>query len=314
MVRDLELLRRGYRWANVQVKGGGVSDMIAIRRWDLRFIVLVLLGSACGEAESPTLERQYLDCNGMSNSRYSIGAGEQRAFDYQVFLDSSSNQKWSWVINWDDLVRPPDRLDATLYSSDGLIVPASEITRTDGDVYVLLTVGDFLREPGKVDATPWQLVVSGDGVTPGEQRGFTLAALFDNSGWSLETSFSSGGAPLAAPNPPSVKLSSGQPLVVTGKVAVWTFEGLTDLTDFYVRVDLPSQLCKAPLMQQMFDDGTNGDATANDGVFTATIADTIDIGAYTVTIWAGGPTAGFPDPRFNGESVELRADTQVLVQ
>jgi len=233
------------------------------------------------------------------------------------------DRRLSFFLSW---VTPrPGRLSLAVRSSDGAAVPAAGpgVRVHQGNTYTILTVEpSFLKQAGKVGATPWTIEITGN-LQPGESEKLQYSVIVDS----------------ALRLRPSVEAAvnwTGKPLLLTARLTA-AGRPIPGLTTVSVQVTRPqggrgnwfaknkvtaAQLAKVPLLRgserlsitqrraiaiadvlkvpfpgrtkgeviRLYDDGTHGDAKAKDGVYTGVWNDTRTEGTYAFHFTANGPT------------------------
>ena len=251
-----------------------------------------------------------------------INAGQQLSRKVMI---NQYDRKVSFFLSWESPIQ--NRLDFEVRTSDGLKVPLSMsdagVSFHQGKTYKVLTVDrTFLRRPGKVGSTPWTLDIRPIGLSQGERENFQYSVIMD-SALKMETSFdsesyhvgdtmvvmskmSAGGRPILGLTDVSVKVTRAEEglnnWLSSYKVSAKELEKIPGirqdetlsrltrkalyLTDIK-KIVFPGRT--SPSTFRMYDDGSRGDAAANDGIYTARITDTSQEGTFSFHIRASGP-------------------------
>jgi len=244
---------------------------------------------------------------------------------------SPHDRKVSFFLSW----RTPatNRLNLELLSSDNQPVPESTagVYIRRGKSFTIITIDEaFLNQPGKVGAAPWTLNISADGLKEGEKEPFQysvimesdlkLKAILETDQWStgskvkVRASIRENNRPVTGMS--DVYLDTLRPSQGIGswyanntlpdgdikKLAeVATKDPLSPLARkaLYLRDNMGVKFPTLDVLptKQLYDDGTHGDRTANDGVYTNIFEKTEIDGAYTWRVRASGelPTGGVFD-------------------
>ncbi len=242
------------------------------------------------------------------------------------------DQKISFYLSW--VTTLESRLDLTIYSSDSQIVPIDdpEISYHYGDTFLIITLNPgFLQKSGKLGSSPWKVEIIGKGLEKGEQEKYHFSVI-SKSGVKLNPILQA--LPLSTGTNIIVKaeiLEKGKPIIDLKNVFVkvsrpeesignWLSkyrvdaEKLNEVPRKYKQETLPLWYRKArylvdiqkedfPLRTdvdtiQLFDDGTHGDETADDGIYTNVFTNTLIEGTYTFHFYATGHTHdGYPFER-----------------
>ncbi|MCH8060931.1 MAG: VWA domain-containing protein [Chloroflexi bacterium] len=209
----------------------------------------------------------------------------------------------SFYLSW--ATHQQGRLGLTIRSSDGAVLPSSGtgLRVHEGETYRILTVQQaFLELQGKVGTNPWTIEIDTGGLGDGEREHYQYSVLID-SGLLMQTAVE----PALFTTGDTVTLTAkltdrGEPILGVTDVQV-TFTGPEDgLGNWFAKntvtqaeleripkkveeetlpdlvrkfrflresrsVALPGRT--APRTLKLYDDGTHGDAVANDGVYTA---------------------------------------------
>lgn len=234
----------------------------------------------------------------------------------------------SFYLSW---VRPMKKgLALTIRSSDGeavpLTLPMTGVHFHQGKTYKIVTVDrSFLRLPAKVGAASWKIEIDTDRLESGEKEHYQYSVIMD-SGLKMETGFDKKSYRTGQPITIRVKISEAGGLP-TGPVDIHAEvtrpeEGIGNwyaahkvgseellkipgrqgdehlsplqrkalfLADVR-KVSFPART--KPVTLKLHDDGTGGDAIANDGIHTIRFIDTKKEGTYSFRIRAMGTTKG----------------------
>lgn len=219
------------------------------------------------------------------------------------------------------------RLGLTVKTSDGMNISpgATGVQFHQGSTYNILTVNlAYLQLPGKVGNTPWKIEINPIGLKPGEQENYQYSVIV-NSGLKMKTAFDKKSYGTGDPITITAKITDlGHP--VTGLTDVYVkiirpedgggnwysinkvseaelkkipekfgHEKLSPLhrkaiflTDFR-KVSFPKWM--DPSTIRLYDDGTHGDISAGDAIYTNRFTDTVKEGTYSFYFRASGATA-----------------------
>lgn len=228
----------------------------------------------------------------------------------------------SVVVTW--RTRQAKQVDVSLRASDGTSVPTSGagVRRHDGETYTVWTLDRaFLGAPGKVARTPWQIELAVPKAERAEPVHYTvlmdsdLKLAVDFGPQRLATGIrprltarlSAGGKPVAGAE---VRVSAARPTAsfgswlaerkVTdpvmggGSITGGKLDGLSPLAR-KLRFLVDRQGMALPGLERsslkLVDDGTQGDARAGDGVYTARAADLRVDGRHAWHVVAEGKTS-----------------------
>ncbi|MGA1864069.1 MAG: choice-of-anchor X domain-containing protein [bacterium] len=237
------------------------------------------------------------------------------------------DQKVSVYLSWK--TSDPDRLGLTVTTPDNEPIPTdgSGVSFHQGDNYKILTVDrSFLQENGKVG--PWLIRIEANNVPNGENEHYQYSVIVD-SDLKMETGFDKNEYHVGDTIILSAKITvSGQPVtgledvsvLITGpeegignwfaanKVGSADLQKVPDsrggeellpferkaqfLTDFRL-VPFPGPT--APYTLTLYDDGTHGDAIAEDGIYTNNFSNTTKEGTYSFYFRASGQMDGVTD-------------------
>lgn len=263
----------------------------------------------------------YLDLQPITDPFGTIKAGQQHS--HQSLITSHAD-KVSFFLSWASATA--GQLGLIVRAADGQSVPQSGagIQRHTGDTHVLLTVDKtFLQQPGKIGDSPWTLEINANDLSTEQvkyQYSVFSASSLKMSPQVKAAKFTTGvNLTLSA----AITLA-GQPVTGLSEVKVRVNRPSEGLGNWYAahkvtRAELdkipmqintetlPMNFRKAryliehrkvafPARQdagalQLYDDGTHGDARADDGIYTITYNDTSKEGNYVFHFSAAGSTA-----------------------
>ncbi len=276
---------------------------------------------------------------------------------------SPLDRKVSFFVSW----KTPEanRLKLELLSSDNhpVLENVAGVDIRRGQSYTIVTIDEtFLNQSGKVGTMPWTLNITANNLKKGEKEHFQYSVVMDSElkmKAMLETEEWGTGskvkvrASIREKNRPvtgllHVYLDTLRPSQGIGS---WYAKNILTKNDMkklaeVTRKDPLSPLARKALYlqenmgvkfptlnvlptKQLFDDGTHGDRTANDGIYTNIFDDTVIDGAYTWRVRASGnlPAGGVferetlvkkhipavPDSENSKVSVARLADKQIAI-
>jgi len=251
------------------------------------------------------------------------------SFDRKLIREvhlSEHDQKVSFYLGW---VKPQIKgLCMRIRSSDGDIVPVTgpEVIYHQGATHEILTVKkEFLRRAGKVGPKPWQVEIDGSGLAKGTSEKCQYAVISDSNlrmkvhveipsietakRITLKAELLEAGKPMKGLKSIHVRVSRPQQGIGNwyskNKITPATMKKISTKKS---QEKLPPRLQKAMYLAEvrkakflgpidsgevkLFDDGTHGDAKANDGIYTATFENTKIEGSYAFHFVAEGLTRG----------------------
>ena len=254
-----------------------------------------------------------------------IGVGETKAYPVQV---TEHDTKLTFYVSWQTLQR--GLLDLAIYASNGdqLWPPTKKTTKgvkvVNGTTYRIVTVDrKALTVPGRIGPNPWKLVVKSSRQRNEKPEPFQYSVLLvsglkfhaklDRKQYAvgdtitMSAQLREGRRPIAGLKDVTVtitapedgrgnwlsthEVSARQLAQVPAKkgsepLAPFVRKGLY-LTDI-AGIPFPGQ--QAALVVRLYDNGTHGDSTANDGVYVNQFAKTHKEGTYAFHFHAKGPT------------------------
>ncbi len=230
----------------------------------------------------------------------------------------------SWVTS------QPNRLGLKVKTSDGAYIPITATAATPGihyhagNTYKILTVDEsFLRARGKVGPTPWKIEIDAGRMSSNESENYQYSVIL-NSNLKMATGFdkttygtgdsitltakiTEAGRPVTGLS--NVKVAVARPGESLGnwyaanKVTAENIEQIPEKKDnetlsllqrktLYLTDILKLSLAGAfsPATTRLYDDGSHGDALADDGIYTNRYIDTVKEGTYSFFFQAGGGT------------------------
>lgn len=242
----------------------------------------------------------------------SVSAGETKSHPLVI---NGQDHKISFHLSW--TTPQTDRLSIHLKASDGSSVESETagVRIHAGPTYRIITVDEaFLAQPGKVTAEPWRLEVEGAGVPAEENERYQYSVIVDSAvkmrAWldkkrprtgdviTLTARATEASTALTTLDAVEVKLTrpsnglgnwfathkispaaldkvppniSGENLPPIQRKAMY----LTEVD----QVALPGR--EAVVTLPMYDDGTHGDVSANDGLYTTQYSETVREGTYS---------------------------------
>lgn len=253
-----------------------------------------------------------------------INSGETHIHDFSI---SKSDKKVVVYLSWAAFQR--DRLSLTVTSSDGqevlLTNPPTGVQRMGGATFQIVAFENlFLKQPGKVGPDPWQIKISLADSAEGQQEKYQYSVIarsdlkmtvkFDRKAYRtgdvimVSASVSDGNQPVRGLQNIGIQISRPQvglgnwfaryPIPLSTLKQVPQKKGQEKLSGLHRKAIYLTQNSQIPLPQrtrpefvQMVDDQSQGDATANDGVYTARFKDTRQQGTYVFYVQATGTTA-----------------------
>jgi hypothetical protein len=260
-----------------------------------------------------------------------INKGEIHVHDLHI---RTHDKKIIIYLSWVAFQRK--RLLLTVNTSDGqdlqLTHPPPGVRVMDGDTFQLIALDSlFLRQPGKVGPTPWQINIALPGPSGGGQEKYQYSVItqsdlkmkigFDRKAYQtgdaigLNASISEGSQPLKGLADIRIQITRPQegignwfaehPIAVAALNQVPEKHDQENLSILHRKAIFLTKNRKIPLPQrtppeivQLYDDQTHGDAKAGDGVYTARFSDTLKQGTYVFYVQAAGTTsAGMPFKR-----------------
>lgn len=234
------------------------------------------------------------------------------------------DRRVSFVVTWS--TPDPGLLDLAVRASDGTQVPLTDpaVRTHEGSTYRIVTVErSFLEQPGKVDATPWRLEVAAGHLNDRDREIYQYGVLAD-SRLEMEARVDRNAYVTGDPVTLTATLTeAGEPIKGLGDVQVtvvgpeaglgnWLAEhDVSDADLERVREDpageplsllqrktraLADQGAQQPGRSEiavlpLFDDGTHGDALADDGTYTNRFSSTWTEGSYEFAFRAVRPIA-----------------------
>ncbi|MGD8799088.1 MAG: VWA domain-containing protein [Desulfobacterales bacterium] len=260
-----------------------------------------------------------------------INSGETHIHDFYI---SQSDKKVVVYLSWAAFQR--DRLSLTVTSSDGqevlLTDPPSGVQRMGGATFQIIAFENlFLKQPGNVGPDPWQIKISLADSTESQQEKYQYSVIarsdlkmtikFNRKAYRtgdvimVSASVSDGNQPVRGLQNIGIQISRPQqglgnwfaryPIPLSTLKQVPQEQGQEKLSGLHRKAIYLTQNSQIPLPQrtppewvQMVDDQSQGDATDNDGVYTARFIDTRQQGTYVFYVQATGTTAaGIPFKR-----------------
>lgn len=254
---------------------------------------------------------------------------------------SKQDKTISFYLSWAS--RQPERLDLQVYSSDGDLVPedALGVSVHQGETYKIVSVkSGFLQQSGKVSDNPWRIDIQASNFVKDVYEYYQYSVLISSE---LKMRAGVSEAQLYAGKPITVSATlteNGQALTGLNEVEVmvtWPKDSVANwLVANHVSAEelaqIPAELGSESLSNvsrkfrylrdvrklvlpsrtssttlKLYDDGSHGDATADDGIYTNQLSDTEKSGTYSFLVRAQGETASGQFER------ELRLDKYVGV-
>jgi Zn-dependent metalloprotease len=229
-----------------------------------------------------------------------------------------------FFISWSAPV--PNKLKLTVLASDGQPVPVNAVgvKYHQGKTYQIIAVNQtFLKQAGKVNATPWKMIIDPVGVSGNNTEKYQYSVLVDsNLKMKLglnRTSYQTGdsiiitakiteaGHPITGLK--AVTLTATRPdnglgnWYTLNKVSdadlrsIPTKRGETNLSPLQRKAVFLNSVRKisypgrvAPVKIPLYDDSTHGDQKAGDGIYTTTYSDLVKEGTYAFHIRVSGVT------------------------
>jgi hypothetical protein len=231
----------------------------------------------------------------------------------------------SFYVSW--VTPQQDRLSFVVKASDGMQVPLTGTTRgvsiIKGNTYTILSLDRaFLHQAGKIGPSAWTLEIGFSEINQGQSEHYQYSVILD-SALKMEPSFEQMTNMVGDPILLTARITTGnRPVLnlinVVAKVAVpedglgnWfaknkiSAEDLRSVPVTHGYESLPPSARKAyfltekkkialpgrtkPVSIQLYDDGTHGDAVANDGRYSAIVDKTPKAGTYSFEFMATGP-------------------------
>jgi Mg-chelatase subunit ChlD len=250
-----------------------------------------------------------------------IQAGKEKTFPIAI---NEHDRKISFILSW---AKPKAaRLNLSVLASDGEPVPtnAAGVTYRSTDTYQILTVDEpFLSQPGKVSSTPWQLVITASTLDGDAQAAYQYGVLM-NSELKMKVALDKATYVTGDTITLSAAITeAGQPVLNLKDVYFEVTRPDEGLGNWLVKNKITAaELAKAPtklaaetltLRQRighyltkirkvalpthtrpgqlrLFDDGSHGDKSAGDGIYTNQFSTTEKEGTYSFSVHASGPT------------------------
>jgi len=250
-----------------------------------------------------------------------IQAGETHEHDVHL---TKYDDDVGFMLSW--ATSSAKRMSLNLISSDGLPVPSTEnkVIRRGGNNFSIVTVkNSFLKQPGKISATPWKMVVRGGGLKENEKEPYQYSVLLRSS-------------VQLRPQITAAQFNTGEKLLITAAL-VENNRAIAKNADVTVKITRPeegrgnffaknilspAELAKAqtfypdkglsPLALKtialtkfknislpgrvseneikLYDDGTHGDKRGGDGIYSAEYANTQKPGVYDFSFIAKSQT------------------------
>jgi FG-GAP-like repeat/von Willebrand factor type A domain len=263
-----------------------------------------------------------LDLQGAADFLGVIRGGETRSFPLHI---NEHDRRVAFFLSW----RKPQRgrLGLALKSADGSDITSTTpgVQVHEGKTYLIVTADpSLLAQPGKVAPRPWLVEVRSPGLEKGESESFQysvvldsalrLRAGFDRASYgtgdtiTLTARLTEAGRALTGLTDVEVVVGAPQdgrgnwlarnPVSPADLAQVPEQRGSELLAPFvrkgiYLadirRTPFPGR--KAPRTLRLFDDGTHGDAAADDGIYANRFTDSGTEGVYTFRFHATGLSA-----------------------
>ncbi len=251
-----------------------------------------------------------------------IPAGGMKNFEVSL---TEHDKRVSFFVGW--VTSQPNRLSLTVRSSDGQEVPKTEpgVSFHQAGTYQVLTVHEsFLKQAGKVGSKPWQVVIAGPSQADKEEPYFYTVLM--DSALKMRVAFDKPSYATGERMTLTAALTEQDKPVTGLKQVTMTVSGPEEgrgnwfvqhpvgkeelnkvpeqiakerlsprqrmaryLTDVK-KVPFPSRT--SPVQIRLYDDGSHGDATAGDGVYTGQYDQTAKEGTYAFYVQAAGQTGG----------------------
>lgn len=253
-----------------------------------------------------------------------LPAGKQEIHSVHI---NEHDRMVSIYLSWETPIA--GRLALSVTTSDGsqIAVGSTGVRQHQGATYEILTVDrSYLRRSGVVGPSPWTITISPTGLDDGEIEPFQYSVIVDST---LDSTFEADRADYCTGDVVTLTFElteAGQPLT-DATVYAWVSAPDDGLGNWYVshpvdeaelneaeipaerggelfsqlqrtaiyltdvlRIDHPGRASarRIPLV----DDGSNGDAAAYDGIYTARYADVTVSGTYAFHVFATGKTSG----------------------
>ena len=260
-----------------------------------------------------------------------IRSGETHIHDFHI---SNSDQKVVVYLSWATFQR--DRLSLTVASSDGqevlLADPPAGVQRIGGDTFQIIALESlFLKQPGRVGPDPWQIRISLADPAEGQQEKYQYSVItrsdlkmtlqFDRQAYQtgdaivVSASLRDGNQPVRGLQDIGIQVTRPQeglgnwfakhPIPLSALKEVPQKQDRENLSALHRKAIYLTKNSQIPLPRrtrperlQMVDDRSQGDAAANDGIYTARFSDTLEQGTYVLYVQASGTTgAGIPFKR-----------------
>ena len=251
-----------------------------------------------------------------------ISAGQKVVRDVKI---NKHDWRISVYLSW--VNSNSERLRLNIKNSDGSIVSpgAAGVQFHKGSTYEIISIdAAYLQLPGKVGNNPWIVEILPTGLRPGEKENFQFSVIL-NSGLNMKTAFDKKsyatgeqimltarildlGRSLTGLTNVTVqigkpgdgmgnwfsinKVSESDLKKVPEKFGAEKLSPLQRKAVFladYRKVPFPKLL--GPLTIRLYDDGTHGDISAGDGVYTNYFTDTPKEGTYSFYFRASGTSA-----------------------
>ncbi|MBV7331558.1 VWA domain-containing protein [Chloroflexi bacterium TSY] len=251
-----------------------------------------------------------------------IQAGERAK--HQVHI-SQYDRTVSFFVSWE--TAQLERLGMRVFSADGEEVPFDDIIAGiavhQGNTYKILTVDrNFLRREGKVGPDPWTLEIDSGTLDQGERENYQYSVILDSAltmeptydretYWVGDTMLLT--AKLAVGTQPIAGLENVYVQITRPEVGIGNWFATHQVSPIQLR-EVPFRIgdeVLSPLVRKaryltdirqiefpgrtrpdrlpLFDDGSHGDAVANDGIYTNRFTDTKTEGTYAFQFRVAGP-------------------------
>ncbi len=251
-----------------------------------------------------------------------IKAGSMQTHEVAI---SEKDTKVSFYVSW--ATRQENRLDLRVRASDGSVVPqnASGVKVKQGSTYKVITVSkEYLHLPGKVGVNPWRLEIDANGLSNAPSEYYQYSVLM-NSALKMEVNAQTATNSVGEPLTLTATLSlAGQALAGLSDISVKITRPEDGLGNWLATNKVTAaELAKMPLKigvepisavsrkfrflrderqvllpgrsesvtVVLYDDGSHGDSTSNDGVYTNKYTDTLKEGTYSFRFRATGSTS-----------------------
>lgn len=257
----------------------------------------------------------------------------------------------SFFLSWE--TPKENRLGLKVKTSDGIEVPLTGTTPgvsfTHGKTYKVLSLDrTFLHKAGKIGPSAWTLEINPDGLLEGERENYQYSVILD-SPLKMEPSFDRPAYKVGDPILLTAKMTAGgRPILGLSGVSVkmtmpkdgrgnWfaknkvNAEELRDISEkrngetlslitrkaLYLtekkKIAFPGRT--KPTALRMYDDGTHGDAVANDGIYSVMIAKTSVEGTYSFDFYATGSLGkgSFERDKIIQKYMEIRPSSKYVI-